>query len=66
MNTVKYLKTFALLAATLLIASCAEEATTPSNGKSNQQEPNTKGLTAFVVEENDTKTRTTAEYFYKS
>ena len=63
MNTVKYLKTFALLAATLLIASCAEEATTPSNGKSNQQEPNTKGLTAFVVEENDTKTRTTAEYF---
>ena len=66
MNTVKYLKTFALLAATLLIASCAEEATTPSNGRSNQQEPNTKGLTVFVVEENDTKTRTTAEYFYKS
>ena len=67
MNTVKYLKTFALLAATLLIASCAEEATTQQdNGRSNQQEPNTKGLTVFVVEENDTKTRTTAEYFYKS
>ena len=46
-----------------MLTGCAEEAATPSNGKSNQQEPDTKGLTAFVVEENDTKTRTTAEYF---
>lgn len=47
----------------LLIIGCAEEATTPSNGKNNQQEPDTKGLTAFVEGDNDTRTRTTAEYF---
>nr|WP_238300669.1 hypothetical protein [Prevotella micans] len=53
-----------LIATLLLMTGCAEEAATQQdNGKSNQQEPGTKGLTAFVVEENDTKTRTTAEYF---
>ncbi|WP_315404897.1 hypothetical protein [Hoylesella saccharolytica] len=61
----KRLNSSTLLIATLLmLTGCAEEAATQQdNGKSNQQEPGTKGLTAFVVEENDTKTRTTAEYF---
>lgn len=52
------------LAATLLmLASCAEEAITPNNSNSNEQEPDTKGLTEFVVADN--ATRTTAEYFDK-
>ena len=52
------------LAATLLmLAGCAEEAITPNNSNSNEQEPDTKGLTEFVVADN--ATRTTAEYFNK-
>ena len=53
-----------LIATLLLMTGCAEEAATQQdNGKSNQQESGTKGLTAFVEEDNNTKTRTTAEYF---
>ena len=56
-----------LIATLLLMTGCVEEATTPSNGKSNQQEPDTKGLTAFVedveIKEGVASTRTTAEYF---
>ena len=51
-----------LLTATLLLAiGCTEEAATPNDGKKDKQEPDTKGLTAFV--EDDVPTRTTAEYF---
>lgn len=64
----KRINSLTLLIATLLMMiSCAEEAATPSNGKSNQQEPSTNELTAFVedieAEEDATPTRTTAEYF---
>ena len=60
---------FILLAATLLLAiGCAEEAATQqNNGKGNQQEPDTKELTDFVIEDTTPKkTRTTAEYYYNS
>ena len=52
-----------LAAILLMLASCAEEAITPNNSNSNEQEPDTKGLTEFVVADN--ATRTTAEYFDK-
>jgi len=60
----KRLSYLMLLAATLLMwVSCAEEAITPNKSKNNEQEPDTKGLTEFVVADN--ATRTTAEYFDK-
>ena len=53
------LSLFALAGTLALTAACASEETTKQEQK---QESGTEGLTAFVVEDNDTKTRTTGEY----
>ena len=55
------LSLFALAGTLALTAACASEETTKQE-QEQKQESGTKGLTAFVVEDNDTKTRTTGEY----
>lgn len=49
-----------VIACLLFFAGCASDDVT--NKSTHTQEPDAKELTAFVVEDNDTKTRTTAEY----
>jgi len=55
----KVLSLFALTGALLLTIACASEETTKQE---QTQEQDTKGLTTFVVEDNEQITRTTAEY----
>ena len=55
------LSLFALAGTLALTSACASEETTKQE-QEQKQESGTKGLTAFVVEDNDTKTRTTGEY----
>ncbi len=58
----KRLNSLTLLAATLLLIGCAEENITSRNNQQQQEEENIpEGLTAFV--EDNSSTRTTAEYF---
>lgn len=55
------LSLFALAGTLALTAACASEETTKQE-QEQKQESGTEGLTAFVVEDNDTKTRTIGEY----
>lgn len=58
----KRLNSLTLLAATLLLIGCTEENITSRNNQQQQEEENIpEGLTAFV--EDNSSTRTTAEYF---